>query len=184
VTSGFKKIVVFTALVLVVSIGYFIYAQSVYPPTPERETFLTEIGEGVGEIGLWLLVFIYFRTALKLILGKGSIARRLLPQYRTPFDASLFKRLMIFLDRTHVYFGIGSVAVIILHILLMGIPLTNLFFPAVIVLIAWQALFGIFISWRYTPKELRKASYLVHAQFFSGIMLGIFAYFGHMLIDN
>ena len=130
-TSGFKKIVVFTVLVLLVSIGYFIYAQSVYPPTPERETFLTEIGEGVGEVGLWLLVFIYFRTALKLFLGKGAIARRLLPEYTAPVDASLFKKLMIFLDSTHVYFGIASVAIILLHIVLMGVPLTNLFFICV-----------------------------------------------------
>lgn len=183
-TRGFKKILIFTIIVLAISIGYFIYAQFVYPPTPERETFLTEIGEGIGEIGLWLLIFIYFRTALKLFLGKGAIARRLLPEYTTPVDASLFKKLMSFLDRTHVYFGIASVAIILLHIVLMGVPLTNLFFYAVIALIVWQALFGMFISWRHTPKELRKASYLVHAQLFTGIMLGIFAFMGHILIDD
>ncbi len=182
-TSGFKKILIFSVLVLVVSVAYFIYAQFVYPPTPERETFLTEIGEGVGEISLWLLVFIYFRTALKLFLGKGALARRLLPEYSAPIDASLFKKLILFLDRTHVYFGIASVAIILLHVVLMGIPLTNLFFIAVIALVAWQGLFGMFISWRHTPKELRKASYLVHAQLFTGIMLGIFAFMGHVLID-
>ncbi len=183
-TNGFKKIVIFTVVVLAVSVGYFIYAQSVYPPTPERETFLTEIGEGIGEVGLWLLIFIYIRTALKLFLGKGAIARRLLPEYTAPVDATLFKKLMRFLDRTHVYFGIASVAVILLHIVLMGVPLTNLFFIAVIALIAWQTLFGMFITWRHTPKELKKASYLVHAQLFTGIMLGIFAFMGHVLIDN
>ena len=183
-TSGFKKILIFTIVVLVVSIGYFTYALFIYPPTPERETFLTEIGEGFGEVSLWLLVFIYFRTALKLFLGKGAIAKRLLPEYTAPVDASLFKKLMIFLDRTHVYFGIASVAIILLHIILMGNPLVNLFFPAVIALLVWQGLFGMFISWRHTPKELRKASYLVHAQLFTGIMLGIFAFMGHVLVDN
>ena len=183
-TSGFKKIVIFTIIVVIVSTGYFIYAQSAYPPTPERETFLTELGESIGEVSLWLLVFIYFRTALKLFLGKGAIAKRLLPEYTAPIDASLFKKAMFFLDRTHVYFGVASVAIILLHIVLMGMPLTNLFFFAVVVLVAWQAFFGMFISWRHTPKELRKASYLVHAQLFTGIMLGIFAFMGHVFVDN
>jgi len=35
----------------------------------------------------------------------------------------------------------------------------------------------------YTQR-FEKYSYLVHAQFISGIMIGIFAYFGHLLIDK
>ena len=183
-TKAFKKILFFTATIILISIGYYIYAILVYPPSAEQETFLTELGEGFGEISLWLLVFIYSRTALKLFLGKGPIAKRILPDYTSPIDASLFRKLMQFLDKTHVYFGIASVAFILIHVVLMGTPMTILFFPAVLALVAWQAIFGMFISWRYTPKELKKASYLVHAQLFTGIMLGIFAYMGHVLIDN
>ena len=47
-----KKILVFTAVTIVVSLGYYIYASSRYPATLERETFLTELGEGIGEIAL------------------------------------------------------------------------------------------------------------------------------------
>ena len=155
-----------------------------YPPAEEHETFLTEIGEGFGEIGLSLLLFIYSRTLIKLLLGKGAMAKRILPEYSPPIDANLFNKLIHFLDRTHVYFGIAAVAIIILHISLMGIPMNILFFPAVLILVIWQGLFGIFISWRYTPKELKKLSYLVHAQLFTGIMIGIFAFFGHLLIDD
>lgn len=183
-TKAFKKILIFTAIILLISVGYYIYAVSVHPSSPERETFLTELGEGFGEISLWLLVFIYSRTALKLFLGKGSIAKRVLPEYTSPVDASLFRKLMQLLDKTHVYFGIASVVIILIHVLLMGTPMTILFFPAVLALVAWQAIFGMFISWRYTPKELKKVSYLVHAQLFTGIMLGIFAFMGHVLIDN
>ncbi len=182
--KSFKGIGIYTAIVLFVSIAYFIYAKSVYPPVEDNETFLSEIGEGFGEIGLWALIFIYARTVLKLLMGKGEYARRLLPDYTPPAAATLFQQLLCFLNRTHVYVGIATVAVILLHIGLMGVPLEILFFQAVLALVVWQALFGMFLSWRYSPKELKKFSYLVHAQFFSGIMIGIFAYFGHLLIDS
>ncbi len=181
---GLKKIIVFTAVTIVVSLGYYIYARSLYPATPERETFLTEIGEGFGEFGLWLLLFIYARTGIKLLLGKGAISKRILPEYSPPLDAKPFQSLIGLLDRTHVYFGIGAVAIIILHIALMGVPMHILFFPAVLILVIWQGVFGLFLAWRYTPKELKKLSYLVHAQLFTGIMIGVFAFLGHALIDD
>ena len=179
----FKGVLIYTAVILSISLVYFIYAYSVYPPVEESETFLSEVGEGFGEIGLWLLLFIYARTVLKLFMGKGQLVKRLLPDYSPPAAASLLERLLCFLNRTHVHVAIVTVAVILLHILMMGVPLENLFFQAVIALVVWQALFGLFLTWRYSPAELKKFSYLVHAQFVTGIALGMFAYFGHLLID-
>jgi len=184
IPKGLKKVFVFTAVVAVISVVYYIYASIVYAPVEENETFLSEIGEAFGEIGLWLLLFIYARTLIKLLLGKGSIAKRILPEYSAPIDSTPFNKLIAYLDRTHIYFGVSAVAVILLHIALMGIPMHILFFPAILVLVIWQGLFGAFISWRYTPREIKKFSYLVHAQLFTGIMIGIFAYLGHMLIDD
>ncbi|KZY35350.1 hypothetical protein A3752_18630 [Oleiphilus sp. HI0081] len=184
VSTGLKKILIFTGSTVALSIGYYIYALSLYPPVEERETFLAEIGEGLGEIGLWLLVFIYARTLIKLFFGKGAIAKRLLPEYSIELDPPLIDSLINLLNRTHVYFGIGAVAIILLHIALMGLPMHILFFPAVLALVIWQGLFGIFISWRYSPRELKKLSYLVHAQLFTGVMIGVFSYFGHLLIDD
>lgn len=178
-----KKIIVFTMGIIIVSVGYYIYARTLYSPTPERETFLMEIGEGIGQIGLWILLFIYARTALKLILGKGALSKRILPEYSPPINSNLFQRLIRYLDRTHVYVGIAAVATITLHVVFSGIPMQILFFPAVLVLVAWQGIFGMFIVWRYSPSELKKLSYLVHAQLFTGIMMGIFAYLGHVFID-
>lgn len=183
-SKGVKKILFFTAAVTIISIVYYIFALFYYAPVEESETFLSEIGEGFGEIGLWLLLFIYFRTLIKLLLGKGAIAKRILPEYSPPTDPKLFNKLIHYLDRTHIYFGISAIAIILLHIVLVGIPMHILFFPAVLILVIWQGLFGMFISWRYTPKELKKFSYLVHAQLFTGIMIGIFTYFGHVLIDS
>ena len=182
--KGFKRIVVFTVVIAVLSVVYYIYALAVYPPVEEQETFLSEIGEGFGEVGLWVFVFIYLRTAVKLSLGKGGLSKRILPEYSPPVSPDLFKGIIHFLDKTHIYFGISAIAITILHIVLMGIPMHILFFPAVLILIIWQGVFGMFISWKYTPGELKKFSYLVHAQLFTGIMIGIFALMGHLLIDD
>jgi len=184
ISSELRKILIFTAATIVLSVGYFIYISYKYPPIPEHETFLSELGEGIGEIGLWILLFIYARTAIKLALGKGAISKRILPEYSSPINASMFQKLIRFLDRTHIYFGIAAVVIILMHIALMGIPMHILFFPAVLALVVWQGAFGLFISWRYTPKEIKKFSYLVHAQLFTGIMMGIFAYLGHIFIDD
>jgi len=182
--NSIKGILIYTAIVLFISIVYFVYAYTVHPPAPERETFLSEVGEVFGELGLWALLFIYVRTVLKLVMGKGTLAKRLLPDYSPPTAASVFQRLLGFLDRTHVYVGVATVAIILLHIALMGLHLEILFFPAVLALVIWQGLFGMFLTWRYSPKKLKKPAYMVHAQFFTGIMIGVFAYFGHLLIDS
>lgn len=182
--KSIKGVLSYTAAVLLVSIVYFIYAYNSYPPVTESESFLSEIGEGFGEIGLWLLLFIYGRTLLKLLMGKGALAKRLLPDYSPPAAASMFEHALCYLNRTHVYVGIATVAIILLHIVMMGVPLENLFFQAVLALVIWQGLFGMFLTWRYSPKELKKFSYLVHAQFVTGISLGLFSWFGHLLIDG
>ena len=168
---------------MAVSVAYYLYAYFYYTPVKESETFLAETGEAFGELGLWLLCFIYLRTAAKLMLGKGAIARRLLPDYSPAVNLSPLAQAICFLDRTHIYVGITAVAAILLHIALMGVPMEILFFPAVLALVVWQGLFGLFITWRYTPTQIRKFSYLVHAQLFTGVMIGIFAYLGHLLID-
>lgn len=183
VIKSIKGVLGYSAFVLLSSIVYFVYAYKTYPPIHEQETFLSEIGEGFGEVGLWALLFIYARTILKLFMGKGGLAKRILPDYSPPAAASILQQLLCFLNRTHIYVGIATVAIILLHIALMGVPLEILFFQAVLVLVIWQGLFGMFLTWRYSPDELKKFSHLVHAQFLTGIMIGIFSYFGHLLID-
>jgi len=184
-----KRFLVFCGVILVASIVYFLYALSVYPPSPERETFLSEVGEAVGELAMWAFVFIYFRTVLKLALGKGPISKRLLPDYKAPkmvglIDKTILQKVIRYLDRTHIYVGIAALALAVLHILMMGLHPEILFFPLVLALVVWQGLFGIFISWRGAPSSMKKWSYYVHAQLITGVAIGIFAYFGHLLIDS
>lgn len=181
-----KGILIYASGISIASLAYFLYAYSVYPAVEEKETFLSEIGEVFGEIGLAALAFIYFRTFLKLLLGKGKLAQRLLPDYTPSIDFPMLHQLLGFLNRTHVYVGIATVAIILLHIAMMGFPkyIHILFFPAVLALVVWQGVFGLFLTWRYSPVELKQFSHLVHAQFFTGIAIGIFAFFGHILIDD
>jgi len=182
--SGLLRIFIFTCTILLISIGYFIYVYNTYPAIQENESVLGEIGEGLGELGLWGLVFIYGRTCLKILLGKGKIAKRLVPDYSLDINITIINKLLHYLNKTHIYVGITTIAVILLHITFMGIPMDILFFPAVLALVIWQGLFGLFLTWRYSPTQLKKLSYLVHAQLITGIMIGIFAYFGHLLIDD
>ncbi|CAC9949798.1 hypothetical protein [uncultured Gammaproteobacteria bacterium] len=184
ISNELRNFFIFTISIIVLSVGYYIYISFNYPPIAEHETFLSELGESIGEIGLWFIAFIYTRTVLKLILGKGTLSKRILPKYSPSIDASLFQGVIHFLDRTHIYFGAGLVVIILLHVALMGIPMHILFFPAVLLLVIWQGVFGLFISWRRTSKQIKKFSYFVHAQLFSGIMIGVFSYLGHVFIDN
>ncbi len=182
--KGIKGVLAYTAAVFLISCAYPLYVFFAYPPVDEKETILHEIGEGFGEVGLWLLVFIYTRTLLKVALGKGKIAHRLLPDYHPSADLPFVNRFLGILNRTHIYIGVTTVAVILIHVVMMGVPMHILFFPAVIALVVWQGLFGLFLTWRYTPQQIRQFSYLVHAQFLTGIMIGIFAFFGHLLLEN
>ncbi|MDL1866976.1 hypothetical protein FBR06_06965 [Betaproteobacteria bacterium PRO4] len=183
--KNIRGILIYTVVVLLISVVYYIYAYTAQTIPEERETFLTDIGEGLGEIGMGLLIFIYCRTLLKLIQGKGKLAQRLLPDYIQPIESSGLNRLLIWLNRTHIYFGIAAIAVILLHIVMLDYSRYShiLFFPAVLGLVIWQGVFGLFLTLRFSTTQLRKFSYLVHAQFVTGIAIGIFSWFGHILID-
>ncbi len=179
-----KGIFIFTAAVFLISFIYFISVYKTYEGHEEKETVFTEIGEGIGGIGLLALGLIYGRTALKLSLGKGALAERILPEIYDDVTLPLFKKVLRLLNKTHLHVGVAAIAVIVLHALFMGLGDQNLFLYLVLTLIAWQGLFGFFLSWQYSPKGLRKVSYFVHAQFVTGIMIGIFALFGHLLAGD
>lgn len=188
-TSKLGLILAYTLAVGLISFAYFLYVYFAIPVPEERETILSEMGESFGKIGLGLLIFIYLRTVLKLFLGEGSFLQRLLPalpEYVATVSSTKLHRVLAWMNKTHIYFGIAAIAILLLHISMMGLTrYSNIwFFPALLFLIVWQGTFGLFLTWRYSPSELRKLSYFVHAQFFTGIAIGIFAFFGHLLIDN
>ncbi len=182
--KSLKSIVLFAGSVFIVSLGYFL---AMYPNRLgdiEHETILSEIGEVFGTLSIWVLVIIYGRTVVKLLLGQGGLAQRLVPDEYAMSELPPFKALLNFLNVTHVFVGIVAIAIILLHIAMVGLHVDILFFPAILALILWQGMFGFFLTWRFSPKELKKASYVVHAQFLTGIMIGIFSVFGHLLLDD
>jgi hypothetical protein len=65
-----------------------------------------------------------------------------------------------------------------------GLHSEILLFLTVLALVVWQGVFGFFLTWRFSPQDLKQASYFVHAQFLTGIMIGIFSLFGHLLADD
>lgn len=180
----FKHLLIFTAIMFLTSLGYFLAIYPNRPEKPEHETFLREMGEVFGTLGIWTLVIIYGRTLVKLAFGQGGLAQRLVPDEYDVSTIPPFKTLLNFLNSTHVYVGIAAIAVILLHIAMVGLHADILFFPAVLALVLWQGVFGFFLTWRFSPQELKKASYVVHAQFVTGIMIGIFSLFGHLLLDD
>ncbi len=182
--KNLKGILIFTASVSLVSFVYFLSIYQNHPDGHERETFLSEVGEFFGTLGVWALVIIYGRTLLKLAIGKGGLAQRLVPDKYDVSTFPPFKALLELLNRTHIYVGIAAIAVIALHIAMLGLHAEILFFPTVLALVVWQGMFGFFLTWRFSPQELKRASYFVHAQFLTGIMIGIFSLFGHLVIDD
>ena len=177
------RLIIFTLITLIVSVAYSVYVLTVQPVGQHHETWLSEIGEFFGEVGLWLFLLIYGRTLLKLGMGKGGPLQRVLPEYSLQPTMGVLKKVLVQLNRTHNYVGIAAIAVTGIHLLLVGFPLEILFFPLALALIVWQGIFGMFLTFRYSPKQLKKFSYLVHAQLFTGIMIGLFTWFGHLLID-
>ncbi len=182
--KSFKSIVLFAGSVFLASLAYFL---AIYPNRPEdaeHETFLSEIGEVFGTLSIWALVIIYGRTLVKLVFGQGGLAQRLVPDEYDVFAIPPLKILLNFLNATHVFVGIVAIAFILLHIAMVGLHAEILFFPAILALVLWQGMFGFFLTWRFSPKDLKKTSYVVHAQFLTGIMIGIFSVFGHLLLDD
>ncbi len=181
--KNLRSTLVFSGLILSGSVIYYFYLLNVHPPGAERETLLSEIGEFFGEVALWTMGIIYARTGLKMLVGRGGPMQRLVPEFAVASTESLIRKILVWLNRTHVQVGVATIAVLFLHVAMVGLPLDILFFPGVIALLVWQTLFGFFIRIKASPRELKKFSFYVHSQLITGIAIGIFAYFGHLLVD-
>ncbi|HNP61886.1 MAG TPA: hypothetical protein PKM72_13655 [Nitrospirales bacterium] len=121
---------------------------------------------------------------MKLTVGQGGLAQRSDPDEYDVSAIPPFKTLLNFLNSTHVYVGTAAIAAMLLHIPIVGLHADTLFFPAVLAMVLWQGVFWFFLTCRFSPQELKKVSYVVHAQFVTGIMIGIFSGLGHPLLDD
>lgn len=178
-----RGLVPFAIVVTILSLLLFIYLYHGRTPVPEEEeSFLAELGEGLGGAGIYALVLIYGRSVLKMILNQGTLLQRFIPDYYQDISVSASRRVLNFLNRTHKLVGAAAVGLLLGHALLMGTARWNPFLVMLLALLVWQGLFGLFLVIRFPPSSLKRYGHMVHAQLFSGVMIGIFAAFGHLLL--
>ena len=173
----------FAIVVAGLSFLLFLYLYLVREQVPEVHGLRREIAESFGIAGLCTLALIYGRSVLKIALNEGSLLQRFIPEEYYAPSLSAARKVLSFLNRTHKYVGAAAVAIFPVHALLMGPAHWNLFLKMVLGLLAWQGIFGLFLVVRFPTGTLKRYSYLVHAQLFSGVMIGVFAAFGHLLAD-
>ena len=177
-----KGLIPFTVVVIGLSSLLFFYLYLGKEPTPEVHGFRKEIAEGLGTVGLCALAIIYGRSMLKLILNEGTLLQRFIPDDHYELSMSASRKLLAFLNRTHKYVGATTIVLMPGHALLMGTARWNPFLVSVLCLLAWQGVFGLFLVVRFPSSTLKQYGHLAHAQLFTGVMIGVFAAFGHLLV--
>jgi len=127
-------------------------------------------------------VIIYGRSVLKLIINDRNFLQRIIPYGYFDFSLSISRKLLSFLNRSHKHVGATAIVLMAGHALLMGAVRWNPFLILVLLLLAWQGFFGLFLVIRVPINPLKRYGYLAHAQLFTGVMVGVFAIFGHLLV--
>ncbi len=144
-----------------------------------------DFGEALGSFGLWLLILIYARTLLKLLVANGIFWQRLQPLSTSQLPLKTYLgRILFYLNKSHGWLGGLAVASIFGHCYLTGTWRDNYVLQVVLLLMAWQAFWGVVLKIKYVPADLKRQSYLWHAQVYTGIGLLVFAAIGHMLISD
>lgn len=180
-----KKLLVFTAALSVISLIYVLFAP--HPPPTPHNSWRHELGEAAGGALSWLLVIIYGRTLLKLLIKNGTLMERLLPDPPLSQTTSGLKKIISFLNSSHPFVGAATVVMVFVHALLEGLNHANLLMVAIFILAVWQFGFGVFLLSRYQAvfvKKMKRYGYLAHSQLYTGIALGVFALFGHLLAGD
>ncbi|MDD5396533.1 MAG: hypothetical protein PHW24_00545 [Candidatus Moranbacteria bacterium] len=179
-------IIVFTILTLVFSLWYVAYV-NLHGGLEylKNRTIIGEVGNIFGKLGFFALAFVYARSVLKIVFHEESFWKRLEPLNIENFDLRKFStKLLIFMNKTHAYFGVMAIVFIFMHCYLTGSYRDNLLLQIVLALMVIEGISGFFLKFKYSPNELRQKSHLVHRQFVIGIMLLIFAAFGHLILEG
>ena len=178
--------IIFILLVTLSSLAYVIFIQLKGGVSYiESESNLSELGEFLGSLGYFFLILVYTRTALKLIVVKKYFWQKLEPlEIDYSQLKSFLEKLLYFFNKAHAYFGTLTIVAIFMHCYLTSSFLDNLLLRLVLVLLAWQGIFGAFMQFKYTPASLKRKSYLFHAQLITGLLILILAGFGHLLMGD
>ncbi len=175
-------LITFALLVAVASAGYLLYLYSQGGATYiANKPDLSNFGKFIGNLGIFTLLLVYSRTALKLILQRGNVRQRLNPVEEQPGIRSFMGSALKVLNTAHPYLGLTTIALIFLHGYLVIPTLDYLPLLPVLGFLTWQGFFGILLKLRYTPSILKAKSYLIHSQLYTGILILILAGSGHVL---
>jgi hypothetical protein len=180
------KRIIFTFLILIVLVLSLWYVYSVYPTGGIRYFDKnSDLGDALGILGLTAIILVYSRSIFKLLVQKGTFSKRLEPLEPKGIHIETFmKKILRILNVLHPYFGAIAVVAIFLHCYFTSSFADNLLLLGALFILAWNGIFGFFLKLKYTPSFLRKHSYLVHAQLFTGILILILAGLGHMILGN
>jgi hypothetical protein len=180
-------LILFTVFAVVFSLWYVGYVSSAGGVEHiKNRSLLRGIGKNLGSLGFIALALVYARSVLKIAIRQDSFWKRLQPlgidEY---FDVKKFStKLFIVLNRTHAYLGVLAIVLIFLHCYLTGSYKDNLLLQIVLVLMALEGILGFMMKFRYSSVELKKKSYLIHRQFVIGMMILVFAAFGHLILGD
>jgi hypothetical protein len=166
--------------------GLYVLIAPPQAPLPHG-SWREEGGELLGSAVVWLFVAIYGRTALKMLLRQGPVLERLLPEGTWGKASPQAKWLLSTLNKTHPFVGAATVLLVLGHALIEGVNQVNLLMLVVLVLALWQFGFGLFLLSHYQAvfvKKLKRYGYMIHAQLYTGIALGLCALFGHLLVTD
>lgn len=178
-----KGLLRFSLIVGTLSLAYFVYFTLRYGQIAGPKSPWHEAGEFFGSVGAYALVGLYGRSLLKILLSPQNSPRWCQPLFAAEGIKKYGQRVVQFLNRTHYHLGIASIAILLLHAVMEGVGRFNPFLIMVLILLAWQGIFGMLILTKFLPPSLKRPAYPAHAQLFSGIMILIFAAFGHLLVD-
>jgi len=177
----FKKIIllsILTFVIIIICLGYAFYGNA----AQYRQVGENESGEFFASLGFICLAIAYGRTMLKLAVNKGHVLERLEPLKTGGKIKTIYGFLMKFMNKTHPYVGAVAIISIFIHCYLTANFLNNFLLILVLVILAWQGIFGFIIKISFMPNKLRRKSYLIHMQFYTGVLILIFAVIGHLMI--
>lgn len=177
-------IIIFALLNLIITIAGIAYVYSVGGPSEiPRKSFLNQFGKSLGVFGFFALALVYSRTVLKLIISKGNLQKRLEPFNVDYFQIKTFLgRILFWLNKTHGYLGVLAISFIFLHCFFTNSLMDNVLLIAILFLMLFEGITGIILEIQIFSSNIKRRSYLLHSQFFVGILILFLAIFGHALL--
>jgi hypothetical protein len=180
-------LVVFAGTVLLGTAAFllYVYLEGQGENVGDGRFIREELGEWLGPVGLFLLIFVYARTAFKLLVLRDSFWKRL-----EPFDIDYARiktvsgKILYYLNKSHPYFGVAAIAVVYLHCYFISRFYNLLSLRLVLAVLAWQGVWGLVLKTRIAPAFLKRRGHLFHSQLITGALILVFSVLGHFLLGD